>query len=134
MTIQARRLRLGMVGGGLGGNLGRSPRAAALLDARWDLVAGALSRDPAVAAASAARWLIDPDRSYPDYRTMAEREAGREDRIEAVTICPPTDTRPRFRGAFLERAFPVAGEKPLATSLEDARDLVRASRAAGRRL
>src|SRR3954466_7015602 len=105
MTIQARRrLRLGMVGGGLGGNIGRSHRAAALLDGRWDLVAGALSRDPAGAAASASRWLIDPDRSYPDYRTMAEREAGREDRVDAVTICTRNDTHHPVARAFLDRA------------------------------
>src|SRR4051794_36143992 len=87
-----RRLQLGMVGGGLGGNIGRSHRAAALLDGRWALVAGALSRDPAVAAASAARWLIAPERVYPNYRAMAEGEAGREDRIDAVTICTRNDT------------------------------------------
>ena len=127
-----RRLRLGMVGGGQGGNIGRSHRAAALLDGRWDVVAGALSRDPAVAAASAARWLIAPERVYPNYRAMAEGEAGRADRIDAVTICTRNDTHHPIARAFLDRGFHVVCDKPLTTSLENARDLVRATRAAGR--
>lgn len=129
-----RRLRLGMVGGAQGGNIGRSHRAAALLDGRWEVVAGALSRDPAVAAASAVRWLIEPDRSYPDYRTMAEREAGREDRIDAVTVCTHNDTHHPIARTFLDYGFHVICDKPLTTSLENARDLVRAARAADRHL
>ena len=65
---------------------------------------------------------------------MAEREAGREDRIDAVTICTRNDTHHPIARAFLDRGFHVVCDKPLTTSLEDARDLVRASRAAGRRL
>lgn len=53
-VLPDRRLRLGMVGGGLGGVIGRSHRVAALLDGRRDLVAGALSADSDRAAASAA--------------------------------------------------------------------------------
>ena len=128
----SRRLRLGMVGGGQGGNIGRSHRAAALLDGRWDVVAGALSRNPTAAAASAARWLIAPDRSYPDYRAMAEREAAREDRIDAVTICTHNDTHHPIARAFLDHGFHVVCDKPLTTSIENACDLVQATRAAGR--
>src|SRR3954453_1446409 len=133
MATPQRRLRLGMVGGGLGGNIGRSHRAAALLDGHWDLVAGALSRDPAVAAASAARWFIDPGRSYSDYLVMAEREREREDRIDAVTICTRNETHHPIARAFLDRGFDVICHKPLTTSLAHARDLVRAARGAGRR-
>ena len=68
------RLRLGMVGGGLGGNIGTSHRTAALMDGRWDLVAGALSRDADRARASAAAWQIAPDRAYTDHAAMAEAE------------------------------------------------------------
>jgi hypothetical protein len=43
-----------MVGGGHPGSIGRSHRAAALLDGRWDLVAGAFSRNPEVGRAERA--------------------------------------------------------------------------------
>ena len=42
----ARRLRLGMVGGGEGAFIGAVHRIAARLDDEWELVAGALSSDP----------------------------------------------------------------------------------------
>lgn len=123
-----------MVGGGLGGNIGRSHRAAALLDGHWDLVAGTLSRNPGVAAASAARWLIAPDRSYTDFRQMAEQEASRADRIDAVTICTHNDMHHVIARAFLDCGIDVICDKPLTTSLDSARDLVHAVRATGRRL
>ena len=124
ISAERRRLRLGMVGGGLSGNIGRSHRAAALLDGHWDLVAGALSRNPEVAAASAAHWLIDANRSYSDYRQMAEQEASREDRIDAVTICTRNDTHHAIARAFLDRGIDVICDKPLTISLDNARDLV----------
>jgi predicted dehydrogenase len=120
-----------MVGGGRGGNIGRSHRTAALMDGRWDVVAGMLSRNPETAAASAADWLIDPDRSYTDVKTMAAREAAREDRIDAVTICTPNNSHHAIACTFLDRGFHVICDKPLTTSMEDALDLVRRTREAG---
>jgi hypothetical protein len=59
----ARRLRLGMVGGGQGAFIGAVHRIAARLDDCYELVAGALSADPARAHASAAELHIAPDRA-----------------------------------------------------------------------
>ena len=53
-TPPARRLRLGMVGGGEGAFIGAVHRIAARIDDEWDLVAGALSSDPDRARRSAA--------------------------------------------------------------------------------
>src|SRR5437660_10488447 len=82
-----RRLRLGFVGGGRGGQVGAWHAAGARLSAHWDIVAGALSTDPKVAFLSAGDWGIDPSRSYSDYRAMAAAEAGRSDGIAEVAIC-----------------------------------------------
>jgi predicted dehydrogenase len=41
-----RKLRLGVIGGGPGSFIGPVHRAAALLDGRFDIVAGVLSSDP----------------------------------------------------------------------------------------
>jgi predicted dehydrogenase len=123
MGLNTKRLRLGMVGGGLRCNIGRSHRAAALLDGRWDLVAGALSRDPEVNRASAARWLIAPDRIYDRPDLMARAEAERDDGIDAVTICTTNDTHHAIACAFLDAGIPVICDKPLAISVEEANDL-----------
>ena len=66
----ARRVRLGMVGGGQGAFIGGVHRMAARLDDRYELVAGALSSDAARATASAAELHIAAERSYADYRDM----------------------------------------------------------------
>ncbi|QIG52733.1 Gfo/Idh/MocA family oxidoreductase [Nordella sp. HKS 07] len=113
-----------MVGGGIGGFIGEAHRMAARLDGKFELVAGALSSDPERARQSAARCFIAPDRSYGDYREMAAAEAARPDGIEAVSVVTPNFSHHAITSAFLERGIAVICDKPLATSLADAQDLV----------
>jgi predicted dehydrogenase len=120
-----------MVGGGLGGVIGRSHRMAALLDGRWDLVAGALSANPDRAAASAAVFGIAPERSYADWATMAVAEAERQDGIDAVTICTPNHLHHPIARTFLAKGIHVVCDKPLTTTVAEAHDLVDAVRASG---
>ncbi len=70
-----KRIRWGMVGGGQGGFIGEVHRMAARLDDGYQLIAGALSSDPARARHSARELGIRKDRTYTDYREMAEAEA-----------------------------------------------------------
>jgi predicted dehydrogenase len=130
MSVTSRRLRLGMVGGGLGGNIGKCHRASALMDGQWDLVAGALSRNTSVAEESARLWLISPERSYSSFEIMAKAESAREDKIDAVAICTTNDTHHEIACAFMENGIHVICEKPLTTSEDKAEDLVRRSREA----
>src|SRR5574341_1599227 len=81
-----RRLRLGMVGGGLASLIGETHRMAARLDDRYELVAGSFSSDPARSRAAGADLLIPADRIYPDFRQMAESESKRANGIDVVTI------------------------------------------------
>lgn len=127
-----RRLRLGMVGGGQGAFIGAVHRIAARLDDRWELVAGAFSRDAARARASAAELHVASDRAYADYREMARAEAARADGIDAVSIVTPNASHHAIARAFLDAGIHVICDKPLTTTLEDARDLVRAVQDSGR--
>ncbi|HZF76841.1 MAG TPA: Gfo/Idh/MocA family oxidoreductase [Acetobacteraceae bacterium] len=124
----ARRLRLGMVGGGRGAFIGAVHRMAARLDDRWELVAGALSRDAENARASAAELHIAPDRAYTDWRDMARAEAARPDGIDAVAIVTPNASHHPVARAFLEAGIHVICDKPLTTSVELADDLANAVR------
>jgi predicted dehydrogenase len=83
------RLRLGMVGGGQGAFIGAVHRIASRIDDRYELVAGCLSSSADKAMSSAKEIGLDLDRSYPDFRTMAESEASRKDGIDAVSIVTP---------------------------------------------
>lgn len=131
MSGAARRLRLGMVGGGAGSFIGGVHRIAARLDDGFELVAGAFSSDPERARASAASLHVPPDRAYASYTEMAEREAARADRIDAVAVVTPNDSHVAICGAFLAAGIPVICDKPLATSLAHARALRDQVRATG---
>jgi len=116
-------LRLGMVGGGQGAFIGGVHRMAARLDGQWQLVAGALSSDPLRALASADELGLDSSRSYASWQEMAQREAARPDGIDAVAIVTPNHLHAPVATAFLEAGIDVICDKPLATSLADARAL-----------
>ena len=108
---------------------GRAPssarvhRIAARLDGEYELVAGALSSDPARAKASAAELGLDPERSYGSFEEMAKAEAKRPDGIEAVAIVTPNHMHFGPAKAFLEAGIHVICDKPLTSTLADAKKL-----------
>ncbi len=116
-------IRLGMVGGGQGAFIGAVHRIAARLDGEFALVAGALSSDPARAKASAAELGLDPARSYGSFAEMAKAEAARPDGIEAVSIVTPNHVHYPAAKAFLEAGIHVICDKPLTSTLADAKKL-----------
>lgn len=120
-----RRLRLGMVGGGQGAFIGGVHRIAARLDDRYELVAGAFSSTAERSKASGAELGVDPARCYGGFAEMAEREAARDDRIDVVAIVTPNDVHYPAAAEFLRRGIDVICDKPMTTSLEDARALAR---------
>ncbi len=120
----SRPLRVGMVGGGRDAFIGAVHRMAMRLDGGFELAAGALSSNPENALASAADLGLAPDRSYADYREMAEREAARPDGIEAVVIVTPNHLHYPISKAFLEAGVDVICDKPLSATLAEARELV----------
>src|SRR5262249_3479944 len=111
------RLRVGMVGGGRNAFIGAVHRLAMRLAGAIALVAGALSSDPENAKASAVEIGIAEDRSYADYRTMAEAEAKRPDGIEAVVIVTPNHLHAPISSAFMEAGIDVICDKPLAMNV-----------------
>jgi predicted dehydrogenase len=127
-----RRLRIGMVGGGSDSIIGATHRYAFRADGLYELVAGCLSVDPAIALASARAELLAPERSYTDYRVMAEREAARADGIDVVCICTPPDLHAAIANAFLAKGIDVICEKPMTKTAAEAADLAAAVKASGR--
>lgn len=116
-------IRLGMVGGGQGAFIGAVHRIAARLDNEFVLVAGALSSDPERARASAAELGLDPERSYGSFAEMAKAEAKRPDGIEAVAIVTPNNVHFPAAKAFLEAGIHVICDKPMTSTLADAKNL-----------
>ncbi|AXS42492.1 Gfo/Idh/MocA family oxidoreductase [Breoghania sp. L-A4] len=130
MTIEGRDetaagspIRLGMVGGGQGAFIGGVHRIAARMDGHFTLVAGALSSDAARNRASGRELGLSDDRVYDDFAAMAEAEAARPDGIEAVAIVTPNHLHFGPAKAFLEAGIHVICDKPLTTTLAEAREL-----------
>ena len=102
-----KRLRLGMVGGGQGAFIGAVHRIASRIDDRYELVAGCLSSTSDKASLSAKEIGIDSSRSYPDFKSMAEAEASREDGIEVVSIVTPNHMHASPSIEFLKKGIHV---------------------------
>ncbi|WP_313030278.1 Gfo/Idh/MocA family oxidoreductase [Brucella sp.] len=130
MTIEAKtketanpRIRLGMVGGGAGAFIGGVHRMASRLDNRFELVAGALSSSPEKAQASGRELGLAEDRIYSSYKDMAIREARLKNGIEAVAIVTPNHVHYDAAKEFLRRGIHVICDKPLTSTLADAKKL-----------
>jgi len=130
MTIEAKtketaipRIRLGMVGGGAGAFIGGVHRMAARLDNRFELVAGALSSSAEKAQASGRELGLAEDRIYSSYKDMAIREARLKNGIEAVSIVTPNHVHYNAAKEFLRRGIHVICDKPLTSTLADAKKL-----------
>lgn len=119
----AERIRLGMVGGGTGAFIGYVHRIAARLDGDYELVAGALSSRPEVARESGRNVGLAEDRIYTSFEEMAAKESQRPDGIQAVSIVTPNHMHFAPAKAFLEAGIHVICDKPLTSTLEDARAL-----------
>jgi len=123
-----------MVGGGQGAFIGAIHRMAARLTGRYELLAGALSSDPERARASGAELGLAPERVYASYADMAAQERARSDGIEAVVIVTPNHLHYPVARAFLAAGIHVICDKPLTSTLQDARALEELVRASGRLL
>ncbi|MBS7537823.1 Gfo/Idh/MocA family protein [Ancylobacter lacus] len=129
--LAGRRIRLGMVGGGEGAFIGAVHRIAARLDDQFELVAGALSAEPEKARRSGAALGLDPARVYDDFAAMAAAEAARADGIEAVAIVTPNHLHAPAARAFLAAGIDVICDKPLTTTLEEAKALAALAESSG---
>src|SRR5437588_12427304 len=116
-----RKLRAGIVGGGIGSFIGTVHRIAAQLDNQAEVVAGAMSTDPKKAEESAKAWFLR--RSYSNFQEMAEVEPTLPDGIDFVMVTVPNYLHFRVAKAFLEQGISVVCDKPLASTIEEAEGL-----------
>ncbi|CCH77827.1 NAD-binding oxidoreductase [Nostocoides japonicum T1-X7] len=129
-----RRLRVAMIGGGLGSYIGETHRIALRCDGLWELVAGAFSRDYSVCQATGRRLLLDPERVYRDHRALVEGESRRADRVDAVIVATRPATHAEIIVAVLDAGFHVISEKPLTSTLEESVAVAAALARSGKRL
>lgn len=129
-----RKLRMGMVGGGIGAFIGGVHRMAAALDGEIELVAGAFSSDPSRSRQSGEALYLPAERVYGTFQEMLDRERERSagDRIDFVSIVTPNHVHFAPAKAALEAGFDVICDKPVTFSLDEAEALVEIVEKSGR--
>jgi predicted dehydrogenase len=130
MTV-ARKLRMGMVGGGPGAFIGPVHRIAAELDGRIELVAGAFSQSAERSRAAGESYKIEPDRAYASYQEMLEAERRRPDAIDFVAIVTPNHLHLPVAEAAIKTGFPVMSDKPATATYTEALALEKIVSASG---
>lgn len=115
-----------MVGGGQGAFIGSVHRMAALLDGHIELVCGAFSSNPEKSKASGKAWYLPDERVYGSFEEMISQEKAlpADQRMDFVAIVTPNHVHFPPAKLALENGFHVVCDKPLAFSLEEARELV----------
>ncbi len=114
-----------MVGGGKDAFIGAIHRYAALMDGLIEVSCGALSINPEVAKASGEMLFLPPERTYLNYEEMMEKESKvpADKRIDFVTIVTPNFAHFAPAMLALDKGFHVVIEKPIAFTIDEARQL-----------
>ena len=120
-----RKLRMGMVGGGKDAFIGAIHRHAAFMDGMIELVCGALSINPEVAKDSGKSLFLPEDRIYLTFDEMITKEAAlpADKRMDFVTIVTPNFAHFAPAMMAMDHGFHVVIEKPIAFTLDEAKQL-----------
>lgn len=123
--MENRKIRMGMVGGGKDAFIGAVHRIAANMDGQVEFCCGALSINPDVARESGKMLFLPEDRVYLNYEEMIVQESKMpaDKRIDFVTIVTPNFAHFAPAMLALEHGFNVVIEKPIALSLDEAKQL-----------
>jgi predicted dehydrogenase len=114
-------IRLGIVGS----NYGRTVQLPAFrADPRCEVIA--LAGSNAARTAELAR-AVDVRQAYGDWRALVE-----DKNVDAVAIATPPALQAQIAVAALKLGKPVFAEKPMASTLDDARAMLRAAKASGK--
>ena len=122
-----RKLRMGMIGGGLDAFIGAVHRKAAALDGQIELVCGAFSSNPQKSREAGEALFLDPERVYDSYSSMIQGEKKLPEgiRMDFVAIVTPNHLHFGPAKEALENGFHVMIDKPITLSLVEAKKLAK---------
>lgn len=106
-------LRLGFIGGALNSAVGYTHFNASRLDGHFRVEAGCFSRNAEHNENSACVYGVLPERTYPSWQILLEREQAA---IDALVVLTPTPDHAEMVIAALDTGYPVICEKALAVS------------------
>ena len=128
-----KKLRLGILGGGSESLIGILHRVAAQINDNYELVAAVFTPDFESSMAFAQEIDMPLNRVYQDFDTLIAEEMQllESERIEVCAVLTPNYLHFPMALKLLENGFHVICEKPMTTSLEEAKVLQEAHKKAG---
>jgi predicted dehydrogenase len=122
-----KKIKLGMIGGGIGAFIGDTHRRASRICNDFELVCGVFDADFQKSREFAKREGIAEDRCYESVESMIKGEKARlaGDRIEACSIVTPNYLHFPFAKLLLENGIHVMCEKPMTMTVAEAEELAK---------
>ena len=119
------KIRLGVLGGGGDSLIGVLHRVASFMYDRYEIVGGVFNPDYEENLKFAEQIGINTERVYRDFDEFIELESVKpiSERMEAVSVLTPNFLHYPMAKKLLENGFNVICEKPLTTSLAEAKEL-----------
>lgn len=120
-----KKIRMGMIGGGIGAFIGDAHRRASRICNDYELVGGVFDADYAKSKEFAIKEGLSLDRCYNSVDSLIKGELSlpKKERMEVIAIVTPNDLHYPFARKFLARGFHLVCEKPMTLTVKEALDL-----------
>jgi predicted dehydrogenase len=118
----AKKLRLGIIGGGGDSLIGVLHRIASFMNDNYQITGAVFNPDYKLNIGFAEEIDIPTNRIYKDFDTFIESEMklDKEERIEVVSVLTPNFLHFPMAKKLLENGFHIICEKPMTTTLQEA--------------
>ncbi|RKR14618.1 putative dehydrogenase [Maribacter vaceletii] len=129
----SKKIRLGILGGGGDSLIGVLHRVASHINDNYQITGAVFNPDFDANMAFAKEIDVPTNRIYKDFDTFVEEEMKlpKEERIEVCSILTPNFLHFPMAKKLLDNGFHVICEKPMTTSLEEAKILQEAHKKSG---
>jgi predicted dehydrogenase len=120
-----KKIKMGMIGGGIGAFIGDAHRRASRICNDYELVGGVFDVDFEKSREFAQVEGISPDRCYESVEALIKTELSKPsgERMEVVAIVTPNSLHYGFARSLLENGFHLVCEKPMTMTVKEALDL-----------
>jgi predicted dehydrogenase len=128
-----KKIRLGILGGGGDSLIGVLHRVASHINDNYQITGAVFNPDYEVNKAFAAEIDVPLNRIYKDFDTLIaeEMKLPKEERIQVCSVLTPNFLHFPMAKKLLDNGFHVICEKPMTTTLEEAKILQQAHKKAG---
>ena len=128
-----KKIRLGILGGGGDSLIGVLHRVASFINDNYQITGAVFNPDFDASMAFAKEIDVPLNRIYKDFDTLIEEELKlpEDERIQVCSILTPNFLHYPMAKKLLDNGFHVICEKPMTTSLAEAKDLQKSHEKAG---